>query len=65
MALHFPIHPAIRTALESEGRSFAFQPTRTFTVAALIHQAEGVRRGEWPDQVELSAALVALFPRRL
>lgn len=63
MALHFPIHPAIRTALESEGRSFAFQPTRTFAIAAIVHQAEGVRREEWTDQVELSPKLFARFPR--
>ena len=63
MPLHFPIGPTIRTALESEGREFAFSPTQTFAIAAIVLKIDGVRREEWTDEVELSQALFQRFPR--
>lgn len=60
---YLPTFEAVRLALQKKELQLPFNPTRSFSIAALVLQVDGVRREEWTDDVELSPKLFARFPR--
>ena len=70
MAKGDPVLPTLEVVQQLEELAFTPSgvtkrgtPTRIFPVAAIVLQVDGILREEWKDQVELSPALFAAYPK--